>query len=569
MLKNILAALCISVLVVGCGSGSGGGANGGGSDVGADELGYSPSSRWPEKGDYSYNFDVSVNGARCVAKKEFNNKADYCIGLQDETLNKGCAQSARERSYSADCGNDFQPINFSNNYWRSGFDSRLQKRCETGRPSASMFKTMKQYCEFLKDESLHKECFWDDRLDQFQDQKCQGPFSGEPAVAVPPVTPPTPQPTPTPGQPGDALDMIPVVRALRSQGIEVEVDWQSIRRLDDYPTPGDLPEQEQFKVLWQELSDNLTTILAHKKVISKIDISIYTHYRTNSYKEWTLNYRTNRGDLANYFPLFDKLLENSATLNINFDMIHSTSARGVHPYTPLVQMISAVEGNWKLLTDTFGLIKEIDLDSYTHYSTISGRLTLDRNKVNTELSRLLTLLKPLGPFYTWAANSQVKIDVDYDIEKETDKVHKVFAILQKSLPDLDSLAIANKLDEIRVYISDSSTIGSSYFDSSKKILLAVSLKSPAVATNALQCLAKMVHLEAQLQVPVKMFMNDLNEDFNNSVFLLEKVLGKVKAKIFLIDEISVGYETSYYSKKLRIGAHSTLAQTEDVIAKIK
>jgi hypothetical protein len=81
----------------------------------------------------------------------------------------------------------------------------------------------------------------------------------------------------------------------------------------------------------------------------------------------------------------------------------------------------------------------------------------------------------------------------------------------------------------------------------------------------------MVRFQMQLQIPIKMFGNELDEDFDNSLLLLEKVLGKVKAKLPLIKEIKVGYVTEYYSglKLLNIGAKSSLAETEAIIAQIK
>jgi len=81
-----------------------------------DDLGYSPGQRWDDTGNYSYNYSLTINGVNCKTNQVFKNKADYCMGLQDQALNKDCALELRKRSYANDCGDDFQEVNFKNKF---------------------------------------------------------------------------------------------------------------------------------------------------------------------------------------------------------------------------------------------------------------------------------------------------------------------------------------------------------------------------------------------------------------------------------------------------------------------
>jgi|GEM_PF-4326151 len=146
----------------------------------AQDLGYDPVARWSERGDYSYNIKLTQNGLTCQTEQKFGNKADYCLGLQSQDRNNGCALSLRMQKYNNECGNDFQEIEFRNYFWRSGYDPQLKVRCETGRAEELPFKTLKHLCRFLKDEKLHKNCFWSDRLGNFRNLGCLEDFSPEP-----------------------------------------------------------------------------------------------------------------------------------------------------------------------------------------------------------------------------------------------------------------------------------------------------------------------------------------------------------------------------------------------------
>jgi hypothetical protein len=49
-----------------------------------------------------YKYDYTVNGCD-TGEHSFGNKSDYCSGLQNDTLNNGCAASTRQQTYQSEC----------------------------------------------------------------------------------------------------------------------------------------------------------------------------------------------------------------------------------------------------------------------------------------------------------------------------------------------------------------------------------------------------------------------------------------------------------------------------------
>jgi hypothetical protein len=59
------------------------------------------------KGNYNYNFDE--NGCK-TGNQSFSSIEAYCKGLQNETLNKGCAQNIRKINFELKCPGTFTPF---------------------------------------------------------------------------------------------------------------------------------------------------------------------------------------------------------------------------------------------------------------------------------------------------------------------------------------------------------------------------------------------------------------------------------------------------------------------------
>ena len=280
---NLIITLIATTVLISC-SGSSGDDSKTTNAVQPSELGYNPSQRWPEQGSYSYNFKYNYNGLECVTQKSFTNKANYCIGLQDTKLNDSCAKSLRQSDYEYYCGNDFQEMNIPAGFKVSGFDQRLKKQCVTGDAGKDYFPLVIQYCQFLKNETLHSNCHWDSRYEKFKQLKCEGNFSVEP-VAIP--TNPAPPSEPIVGQPenpaepqlpgADDLDQIGIVHELRALGIDVEVNWQAIRQDNQY-SPGGITLEKKMQQFWVELASIKDEIIKRKSLINKIHVTSYTTY---------------------------------------------------------------------------------------------------------------------------------------------------------------------------------------------------------------------------------------------------------------------------------------------------
>jgi hypothetical protein len=183
--KMFLVAI-VSLYFVGCSNGKAAGSsnassedpNGSYADSGA--LGYVPGDRWPEGGGFAYNLSATNGDVTCTTTHRFDAKASYCMALQDAKVNENCALGLRQSTYQDQCGTDFQQVNFETSFYIDGFDARLNKQCSTGAPGIKAFQYTSQFCEFLKNETLHAGCMWDARQAKFNNLGCAGDFSPAP-----------------------------------------------------------------------------------------------------------------------------------------------------------------------------------------------------------------------------------------------------------------------------------------------------------------------------------------------------------------------------------------------------
>lgn len=569
-IKNILFSASLALTLAGCSDGGSNnnvpaaGGNSGQYDV--NELGYNPQSRWPEKGSYSYNYDYTYNGANCKTAKNFPSKAEYCMGLQDQNLNNSCALSIRKNQYTQACGNDFQEINFTLSFGRSGFDDRLQRSCSTGRPASNIFRTTKNYCVFLKDEALHQNCFWDARFEDYKALHCEGLFSAEPPLRLPPVespretTPPPTRSTPPAPAPQDPA----VVQYLKSQGIAVTVNWDALnipRRL-----PGTLPAEQQLEIFWQELEANKEEIILRRHLISEINVTLYTTYRPND-KTLFLDFETKPGSLSEYFPLFDKILLYAQDLAINFDFIHGTNFR-ITPFLALKSVLAAIENNWQDLENMKGVFKKIELASSSSYYSPSQFLRLDEDHIDSELKKWISLLKPLAFLYSWAFQNQINIDAYFEVENQINDVNTAFKVLKSAMPVLNKMAHAQMLKDIKFYFIDNGEVN--YYQSFGKLSLSLGPVSEKSLLERLNYLGDIAGKSLEIQRTILIYTNTINDSFAKSVAVLEKFWPKIKAKASRIKSLKLGYSTSYNSRsqELTVGADSSDKDTEEVISKI-
>lgn len=571
----LLFALTATSLFWGCANdkSSKGGANT--PDDYATDLGYKPSQRWPEKASFSYNYRSTHNGSRCeTGEQTFSTKAAYCLGLQDQSLNHACALNSRKIDYRSNCGDDFQEINVSGSYGISGFDQRLQKQCATGPSPSNVFRTTRKFCEFLKDETLHQSCFWDDRREKYEDLGCQDPFSPEPEKVHPTPPPPSTEPsrTPTPLPtlvPEKPFDNIEIVHELRAEGIEVEIDTQAIYEHDRFHRPGEPTAREILAQFWLELAANKQTILSRKSSITQINVTIYAHYLTyGDSKILSLDFETPRTQLINYFPLFDQLLRDSEEYGINFDFIQSSSDRKEFFFQPLKNVLDGLAENHDDLVTIKGMIKTLNLDSYSAYFESSRELKLQRETFREDFRQYIQWLKPLAPVYQWADKNHVEIDADYDLEKNFPQVKPAFALLKENLASLQSIAQNGQLKELRIYFLNGEH---QYWASLGLLTLSIGDWNSSEFTQLLSALSRLSQRAKEIGAEFEINNDKLDKDFLHSTQFTEKLWTTIKKKSGKIKKLTMGSQSKFYeySQELVIGCESSELETEKIISAIK
>lgn len=529
------------------------------------ELGYSPESRWPEGGEFSYNYKITYNGVSCTTKKKFSGKAAYCMGLQDQKLNENCALETRKRVYGLECGNDFQQLNFSSPLYISGFDQRLQKTCQIDTAKDVYFKTQKQYCQFLADESRHKECHWDRRLEKFEELQCQGPFSPEPSVSTPelpspsPGQEPDPQTPPTP-KPLDPLDLIPVVQVLRANGYEVKVDYEAIRDSQRHRYDG-IPLEQKMKTVWSELESIQQELLSRKGVLKTLVVSIYT---TNDGNTLYFDYETASGQARMYFPLKETANELSRQLGISYSFIESSGGS----FEPLAIYINLLDSNRSALAAVQGTIQEFSYGSYNHYFSKSRELKL-KNDANIEraFTAYLEQLKVLAPTYAWADKNSIELDNEFDLEKHLQQLAPVFKTLNSEIKSLDLIAQAGLIKNLSINYFSSET---KYWPALKKLSINTTPGNNPTLLKNLKAMAHQAKISLEIQIPTNLKMESLGEEYHQAVLLLQGAAREIKGKSGQIERIDLGYNTAYYPalKLLSIDSKSTLNEVLKVVRDI-
>ena len=182
-------------------------------------------------------------------------------------------------------------------------------------------------------------------------------------------------------------------------------------------------------------------IIKRKSLINKIHVTSYTTY-SNNYLYLSLQYDLIPGEGKKYFPLFDQLQTLKSDLGLIFTGIHGYGLIDQNSFLPLVQMVNLLNKNYSQLLKIKGVIKEIKFESFTSFYSSTQELILKDSIAEQEFKRYMQLLSPLGPIYSWAEKNSVKIDGDFDLEKQTEQIHTVFKTLFENISDLDQMAKA-------------------------------------------------------------------------------------------------------------------------------
>jgi hypothetical protein len=160
-MKSFAIGMVLAMGVLGCGDGG----NGNSKSVSSN---------------YQYAFEQ--NGCR-TETHSFASKDAMCTGLQDETLNQGCAESMRREYFEAqDCAGTFEvksaetetPNDSESSESKSTYRYALEENgCATG---TQEFASHQELCDGLRNDELNDDCAANLRREMFESNECAGEF---------------------------------------------------------------------------------------------------------------------------------------------------------------------------------------------------------------------------------------------------------------------------------------------------------------------------------------------------------------------------------------------------------
>lgn len=561
---RLIAIAFISVLtlsLMGCSSDS---SNGGGN---GNNGKLSPSERWPDTGDFRYNFNENVNGSSCRASDFFYRKADYCIALTNREKNNNCALEARRRTYNTNCGNDFEETNIKGKDW-FGYDNRVKESCSTPHVFDN-FPTLTAYCDFLKDESQHEYCHWDGRRNEFYRNNCAGAFSPEPGQPVTSPTPvekvtPTPAPTATP-VPTPTPDNRPqVARDLEAAGIKIEIDYNN-----QIPNnPGEPDFRDSVVQFWKVLENVKGALISRRQFFNEIIVTRYATY-DSELRYITLSVNFTEGELLGYLDLVDRRLALQMQLGMPIDL-----GVEVHSHTPgdklkdLRETLETLESFTPELKKVKNSMRELKLTDHFYYSFYNRSMTVKKLNLIPDLTKAIKLLQPMNEFFAFTDAQKLEVNFPIgstDLEIDGPAMTGVMKTLLSSKNTLLRLISLKKLKEISL---TKMALETNYYDSLGNL-------SPATAGPQFEALPDTIDAIATTYVLVK----DLGATFSTGVYKVgpnyvkatkrfDKYFNKIKMKKS-VKSISYSDKSEMYYSSLVIGANDNDADFEKVLAKIQ
>jgi hypothetical protein len=568
---RLIAMTLIGVFVLsilGCSSDSGSGSGNGG-----NERKLSPSERWPETGDFRYNFNESINGASCRASDFFYRKADYCIALTDREKNSGCALDSRRRTYTTNCGSDFEETNIKGKDW-FGWDDRLDTSCSTPHVFDN-FPTLATYCAFLKDESKHLSCHWDDRRHEFARNQCAGPFSPEPGSPsekhpAPSPTPeatttPIPEPTATP-EPSPTPDSRPqVARDLEAAGITVTVDYNSYIPRD----PGQPDFRDQVAQFWKVLENVKANLIARRQALKEIRLTEYTVYNAK-YNYLSLDVSLTEGEIIGYLNLLDRRLAMQTKLGFPLDLGIEIYGHELGDKTKdLRATLDTLDAYLPELMKVKSTLRGLNIHDYFNYSFYMRELQIKKQDIHADLTKAIKLLQPMAEFYQFAATLGLGIDIpsySMDLEIDGPTIGALTKKLMNSQKNLMALKSMNQLDKIQLSKMQTDT---TYYQSLKLLSPASVGPNFDALTDVIDSLALSHRLATEIGVEFRTSSSlKLESSFIKAAKRFDKYYKTIKAKKS-IKSLYYGKSSSYSYTMLTIGSDDSDAAFEKVLAGIQ
>lgn len=534
----------LAAVAVGCGTGDG--TDGGGFQ---DETG-------------SFSYDYRVSGC-ATGRQVFSQKSEYCRALTDRARNSGCALEQRRNTYGRECVGAFLESNIVPRRY-SGYDTVLRRSCATQDNRGDALATLNQYCEFLKDETLHQQCFWERRKAEFQQEKCPGDFSAPPAGVTPTPVPsanPTPVPTleprpvprPTPTERPDPRP--DVARELEAAGIKV------VLAPDQYPMPGEEPYEWRLEAFWPVLEALKGELIARNGAIGELSLSTYTLYNS-SRRELTLDVDFNVAELGAYFPYLDRRLALERKAEIRFELGIEIYGHEEQKFAELGRKLGYFEGRLEGLKALSPAVQVVKLESYSRYRVQDRELYLNKDRFEEELENTLTWLPQLSAFFAFADEKGLKVQGLFDADKYRENFIKSIKVLHSERGSLLELMDRNELT--RIELSD-------YRD--KTALFSGELRPAArepglgLLAEVIKALANQGRLAEGLEIPVETRL-DLDANYLETIRRLKLAFATIRSKRGSIARIQLSGKSDYSYKTLYLGYEGTVEDLQKVLARI-
>lgn len=431
-MKFIFNTLLISSLIISCGDGS--------SDSSPKFKGQQNlEERWPGQGSYSYELDD--NG--CKTKQNFSKEFEYCRALTDSDLNNGCALKTRKMLYTTNCGSDFAEINISA-IFVSGWDKRLQEDCSTH--DSNQLYTELELCNFLKNEELHVNCHWDDRLERFEQRECSGDFSIEPTrVIVSTPEPPTPTPTPNPNPPQQTTLLDELVMEFSARNIKLEVVYDN-----SMPFPGSPSFKEKLKLFLPRLDKHKEDFFNNDVQLKEITISTYSAFRSK-HNSLSIGVDLESQDIYDYLKLMSKqvVLEKtmSVSLALGINIYGSEAPPKTQSYREKIDFFESYKNRIKNVNSA---LKIIDISTSNYYSDYNRELTLDEENFEYDIEKYISMLEISNPIYKYLDKKNINIDLPASLSNNLPLYTDTFRKVTNLMSSIKTLAESNGLKEINI-----------------------------------------------------------------------------------------------------------------------
>jgi len=465
-----------------------------------------------ESNELKYRFSEKLFGSECTTgEQSFNNKTDYCAALKDPARNNYCAETARRETYLQECGTDFG-----------------------GTPAVQPSPT---------------------------------PSPSQPLPAPTATATPVPNPTATP----DPIDSTPpIVRELRTHGIELQIIENPIRRTCP-SLPGGITFSEQLRRFWPTLEANKNEIIRRKDSVKTLTITCWASYSPARF-ELDLAAGFDSSGLLKYLSYVDREIALSKQTGINLEFSIDVYGHKPNDFTLVESRLNYFEGQIPLLTSLNSLVKTLILDSFLGFSLDDAKLRLNGDDFKTDFETASRALTPLVSFNSFAAKNGIRLSASFSssaqVLEHAEEYRKTFEKLDSERESLATLIAQRKLKSIDFVYFDEI-----HFGRSGEMRIGLTDKARDLLTPGVRALAMVAtrELELGIKVETSIYNDNVDEAYIECARRLDATTGAIKAKLAKVKGIRLeaGDESSFRNGYLTIGSEGSLADLETIIKSIK